>query len=501
MFKPDFEEFKSHCRNGNLIPVYKELLGDMETPLSIYRKLALNEKNAFLMESVERNEHIGRYSFIGTNPRAIVKIHLDSIEIIENGNSAFHSLTADPFTELKKILKRYNPVQLSDLPRFCGGAVGYFGYGMVHFFENIPQDNPDDLNLPEAYFMITDTLVVFDHVKNTIMVVSNTHINDKDNIELVYKDACDTIDAIIKKLSVQRPDIPAEIAPPLEDKTMNSNMTQHEFEEAVVKAKEYIRAGDIFQVVLSQRFSTETTASPLHIYRALRTINPSPYMFYLSLEGFQIIGSSPEIMVRCEDSVVEIRPIAGTRKRGKSQKENDLLEKDLLSDPKERAEHVMLVDLGRNDIGRVCKFNTVHLAPNEFMIIEHYSHVMHIVTDVKGILKDELDAFDVVKAAFPAGTVSGAPKIRAMEIIDELENRKRGMYAGAVGYFSFHGNLDTAIAIRTLLLKDNTVYIQAGAGIVADSNPTSEYFETINKAKALVKSISFAEYLQQQEDV
>ncbi|MDX9702495.1 MAG: anthranilate synthase component I [Candidatus Auribacterota bacterium] len=497
MYKPSSEDFEKLCQYGNMIPVYKEILADMDTPVSVLQKLMRDkEKNVFLIESVEQCERIGRYSFIGVNPRSILRIKNGEVFIEEDGEISREKLAGNPFETLKSILQRYKPVAHEELPRFIGGAVGYMGYGMVHYFENIPQDNPDDLNLDDAYFMITDTIVVFDHAKNKIMVVSNTHIDKDSDPKKVYAQAKNDIDSIIATLSQPIAMAPCEIVIPQEDVTLESNMTRDEFEDSVRKAKEYIRAGDIFQVVLSQRFKTKTTASPLSIYRALRSINPSPYMYFLYLDGFHIIGSSPEIMVRYEDGVAEVRPIAGTRKRGKNIAEDIELEKDLLADPKERAEHIMLVDLGRNDLGRVCEFKTVRLPQDQFMIIEHYSHVMHIVTDVIGSLKEGCDMFDLARAAFPAGTVSGAPKIRAMQIIDELENLCRGPYAGAVGYFSFHGNLDTAIAIRTMILKDDTVYIQAGAGIVADSDPSSEYLETVNKAKALFKAVQLAQQLE-----
>ncbi|MCD6459040.1 anthranilate synthase component I [bacterium] len=502
MFYPDLDKFKELSSQGNLIPVYKEILADLETPLSILKKIdnSANSKNVFLMESVERNENIGRYSFIGSNPRAVIKIKDGNVEIIENNKSTIIESAKNPFNELKNFMGKYNPVSLPELPRFCGGAVGFIGYAMVSYFENIPQENPNDLLLDDAYFMVTDTIIIFDHVMNKIIVVSNAHTNDFPSLEQAYEKAVADINNEIGKLSAFVPAIPCDMTVSTEtEKNIHSNMTQDEFEQAVKKAKDYIYAGDIFQVVLSQRFSAQTIASPINLYRALRSINPSPYMYYLSLDDFSIIGSSPEIMVRCEDSAAEIRPIAGTRKRGKTLKEDLELEKDLLADPKECAEHIMLVDLGRNDLGRVCKYNTVHMEQNEFMIIEHYSHVMHIVSDIKGILKDDSNVYELVKASFPAGTVSGAPKIRAMQIIDELENIRRGPYAGAVGYFSFDGNLDSAITIRTIIYKDNKVYIQAGAGIVADSDPANEYFETMNKAKAMIKAVSLAENIENQE--
>lgn len=496
MVKPDLKKFKELSRVGNLIPVYREILADMDTPLSVLMKLSPNGKNTFLMESVERSEHIGRYSFIGTDPRVIVKLKDNKVVVTEKDKEYSVDVEGSPFRELKKILKKYKPVVIPQLPRFCGGAVGFMGYEVAGYFEEIPQSNFDDLKLDDAYFLVTDTIVVFDHAKNKILVISNAHLVDGENPEVAYSRALKNIDLIIEKLSANVSVLPCELTDNIETKKFDSNMTKQEFKNSVEKAKEYIRAGDIFQVVLSQRFCSKTTASPINLYRALRSINPSPYMYYLYLDDYQIIGSSPEIMVRCEDGVAEIRPIAGTRKRGKTQEKDTALEKELLSDPKEIAEHVMLVDLGRNDIGRVCNFNTVYLPEDEFMIIERYSHVMHIVSDVKGRLKDDCDVFDVIAASFPAGTVSGAPKIRAMEIIDELENRKRGPYAGAVGYFSFDGNLDTAITIRTIILKNGNIYIQAGAGIVADSDPDLEYKETINKANALLNAVALAERLE-----
>ncbi len=500
MYKPSREDFKQLCQYGNMVPVYKEILADMDTPVSVLHKLMRNKtKNVFLIESVEQCERIGRYSFIGVNPRAIVRISEGEVIVEEDGKIHKEPIGDNPFSHLKKILQRYKPVAHEELPRFIGGAVGYMGYGMVHYFEDIPQDNSDDLNLDDAYFMITDTIVVFDHAKNKIMVVSNTHIDEDTDPQEVYEQAKQDIDSVINALSEPVAMSPCDIRIPEEDAILESNMTKEEFQHAVEQAKEYIYAGDIFQVVLSQRFKTKTNASPLNIYRALRSINPSPYMYFLYLDGFHIIGSSPEIMVRFEDGVAEVRPIAGTRKRGKNVAEDQALEKDLLSDPKERAEHIMLLDLGRNDLGRVCEYKSVRLPEDDFMIIEHYSHVMHIVSDVVGKLRDDCDMFDLARAAFPAGTVSGAPKIRAMQIIDELENLRRGPYAGAVGYFSFHGNLDTAIAIRTMILKDNNVYIQAGAGLVADSDPASEYTETVNKAKALFKAVQLAETLEHGE--
>lgn len=472
MIYPSKQEFIKLSKRGNLIPVYAEILADYETPLSAFSKITDGEYS-YLLESVEGGEKIARYSFLGANPSVIFK---------SDGK-------ADPLIGIKKIMSQYKFVSIKGLPRFSGGLVGYLGYDAVRFFEKIPDKNKDELNLPLALFVMTDTLLIFDHVNHTIKIVALAHV-DK-NASRAYEEALRKIEGIKIKLETGR----------LKEKIKNrqrsralkieSNFTRKEFEQIVLKAKEYIKAGDIIQVVPSQRFRVKITAEPLDIYRALRSINPSPYMFYLQFDKIKIVGSSPEVMVRCEDGNIELRPIAGTRPRGKNEEEDRRLEKELLADIKERAEHVMLVDLGRNDVGRVADFKSVDV--DELMVIEKYSHVMHIVSDVVGRLKKGKDVFDVVRAAFPAGTVSGAPKIRAMEIIDELENTKRGLYAGAIGYFSFSGNMDTCIAIRTILIKDGTAYIQAGGGIVADSIPSREYQETVNKAKAMMKAIEAAE--------
>jgi anthranilate synthase component 1 len=397
----------------------------------------------------------------------------------------------DPLRELKKLLQNYKAVKVPGLPRFYGGFVGFMGYDMVRFMEKLPSHNPDDLKIPDSLFMMTDTILIFDHVDHKIKVVSNAHV--KTDPSRAYDEAIKKIDRIAADL--KRPPCKelytssgSKKRSPLK---FTSNFTRKEFEDLVRKAKEYIRKGDIIQVVPSQRLQTPVSAHPFQIYRALRSINPSPYMYYLKMGDFSLVGSSPEIMVRCEDGKVELRPIAGTRKRGKSAEQDEKLARELLDDPKERAEHIMLVDLGRNDVGRVCDFNTVKVT--ELMTIEKYSHVMHIVSDVSGRLNKGKDVFDVMRATFPAGTVSGAPKIRAMEIIDELENTRRKTYAGCVGYFSFSGNLDCCITIRTILIKNKVAYIQAGGGLVADSVPAREYQETMNKAKALVRAIEMAE--------
>jgi anthranilate synthase component 1 len=488
MYYPDKKEFLKLARRANLIPVYREVLADLDTPISAFAKIGAGPYS-FLLESVEGGERLARYSFLGSRPSLVFSSKGSRVEVIERGRARSFA-AADPIEELRKVLSAYRYVNVAGLPRFSGGLVGYCGYDMVRFMENIPDKNPDDLRVPDSVFMLTDTLLIFDHVDHKIKVVSNAHV--RGSPQRSYDEAVRKIEEIVKRLKGPEPELKAERARRAAKRLrFDSNVTKKGFEEMVRAAKVYIRKGDIIQVVLSQRLSAPIGSGPLQIYRALRSINPSPYMYYLKLNGFDLVGSSPEIMVRCEDGLVEVRPIAGTRPRGRSEAEDDRLIKGLLADPKERAEHIMLVDLGRNDIGRVCRYDTVKVS--DLMTIEKYSHVMHIVTDVTGKLKKGKDAFDVIRAAFPAGTVTGAPKVRAMEIIDELENVRRGTYAGCVGYFSFSGNLDCCITIRTILIKDGRAYIQAGAGLVADSVPATEYQETMNKARALVKAIEAAE--------
>lgn len=487
MIYPDKKEFMKLAKKGNLIPVYTEIQADFDTPISAFTKID-DGKYSYLLESVEGGERIGRFSFMGSSPSLVFSSKGARVTIAEKGKNKSYTAKKDPIDEIKGLMSRYKFVKVKGLPRFCGGLVGYMGYDIVRFFESIPDKNKDELGVPDSVFMLTDTILIFDHVEHVIKVVSNSHVEGDPS--RAYEEAVNKIKAIIKKLEA-----PIKIGPKKERaKTgiaVESNFSKADFENIVNKAKRYIEAGDIIQVVLSQRFSAKTSKDAFSVYRSLRSINPSPYMFYLKLGGTRLVGSSPEIMVRCEEGAVELRPIAGTRRRGNDDEEDRLLEKELLNDPKEKAEHIMLVDLGRNDVGRVCDFNSVKVG--EFMVVEKYSHVMHIVSDVSGKLKKGKDVFDVVRASFPAGTVAGAPKIRAMEIIDELENLKRGPYAGSVGYFSFSGNLDSCITIRTILIKDNTAYVQAGAGIVADSKPDREYAETVNKARALIKAIESAE--------
>ncbi|MFC1517299.1 anthranilate synthase component I [Candidatus Margulisiibacteriota bacterium] len=466
MFYPSEKDFIQLAKQGNLIPVYKEIVADLETPVSAYLKI--ETADSFLLESVEQGENIARWSFIGSKPFLKFKAK------------------KDPYLELKKLMQKYKPVTYGGLPPFHGGAVGYFSYDSVRCIENIPCKNKDDLKFPLAQFLLTDTVLVFDHVKHKILVISNALI--KNDPKKAYAKAKKKIDNLIQKL--KRP-LPAkkilETTGTIDSKKISSNFEPEGFHNIVRKAKEYIKAGDIFQVVLSQRFEKEYKGDPFKIYRQLRSINPSPYMFYLKFGKTRVIGSSPEILVRLEGRKATVRPIAGTRRRGRTPPEDLALEKDLLSDKKELAEHIMLVDLGRNDLGRVCYPGSVKT--NELKSIERYSHVMHIVSNVEGRLLDYKDGFDLLKATFPAGTVSGAPKIRAMEIIDELEPARRGLYAGSVGYFDFSGNLDSCITIRTIIVKDNRAYVQSGAGIVADSDPRREYEETINKAMAMLKCL------------
>lgn len=494
--QPTRTEFLKKTKQGNLIPVWKEILADQETPVSAYERVRtfLREKDhashTWMLESVEGGEHIGRYSFIGGNPRAILRARGSATEITE-GETTVRVTDADPLNTLKAYMSRYQPVRDPALPRFIGGAVGFLGYDMISVFEpRVPVIKEDVIGNPDMVMMITNAIIIFDRVNHTMKVVANAYVDG--DADRAYDEALAEIDELCAALlqPVDRVLIDAHLeVEPLEPQ---SNTTPDEFRAMVSASQEYIRAGDIIQTVLSQRFETEKTADSLDVYRALRAINPSPYMFCLDLAESALVGSSPEVHVRCEDRRVEVRPIAGTRPRGKTEAEDRAFEKDLLADPKELAEHVMLVDLGRNDLGRVCEFASVKVP--EQMVIERYSHVMHIVSDVTGKLSPEHDAYDVLRATFPAGTVSGAPKIRAMEIIAELEKAKRGPYAGAVGYFSFDGNLDSCITIRTVVLDKNKAYVQAGAGIVADSIPEMEYQETRNKARGMMKALALARH-------
>jgi len=489
MFKPSLEEFKKLAKSGNLIPVYKEILADLDTPVSAYMKIGDGDYS-FLLESVEGGEKWARYCFLGCDPAVVVSSKGRNITIDENGKRQERKIdSGTPLSAIKEILARYNPVDVPGLPRFSGGAVGFISYDMVRFFEDLPEDTVDDLNVPDSQFIITDTMLVFDNVSQTIKMVSNAFI-ESDDLDEVYEQTIKKISLLEEKLKT-----PLKISNQANEEVaqtkFESNFEKEKFKGAVDKVKQYILEGDAIQIVLSQRLSFDIKKKAFDIYRALRTVNPSPYMYFLKFGDIEVVGSSPEILVRLEDEKVEVRPIAGTRKRGKNEEEDVALEKDLLQDEKELAEHIMLVDLGRNDLGRVAKISSVEV--NESFTVERYSHVMHIVSNVRGILKEGLDCFDVLEATFPAGTVSGAPKIRAMEIIEEMEPNRRGLYAGAVGYIGFSGNMDTAIAIRTLVVKAQTAYLGVGAGIVADSVPESEFEETMNKGRALLRAVELAE--------
>ena len=490
MIQPSYREFCQLAKQGNLVPVYQELLMDLETPLSFFKRLE-RDKYSFLLESVEGSERWARYSFLGTRPQRIFKARGKQVEIVEHGNS--RKLTSDaPLKILEQLLEGYRPVTVAGVPPFFGGALGYVSYNAVEQFHHIANSKKDPLGLPEIFFLFVQTLVAFDNLKHTIKIIDNAHVDEQTDLRAVYDTSVKRIRKVISTLQKKPRGIePRDLTQAAGKRSFRSNLTQAGFENAVNTAKEYIKAGDIIQVVLAQRLETETPTDPFEIYRALRFINPSPYMFYLELEDLRVIGSSPETMVRLTGDTIELRPIAGTRRRGATPEEECELEADLLADPKERAEHIMLVDLGRNDVGRVAKIGTVEV--NELMAIERYSHVIHIVSNVRGKLAADKTPFDLFVSAFPAGTVSGAPKIRAMQIVSELEPQKRGLYAGAIGYFGYNGNLDTCIVIRTIVMKGKKVYITAGAGIVADSDPALEYQETLNKARAMLKAVELAE--------
>jgi anthranilate synthase component 1 len=471
---PSRDAFLQLGREGNVVPVCADLLADLETPVSAYAKLR-GQGPAFLLESVEGGENVSRYSFIGCNPRKIIFARAGD---------------ADPLQLLEAEMARYRPVEVPGLPPFTGGAVGYLGYEFIHTVERtVPLAAQDDLDVPMMWFMLCDSLAVFDRARQTLRLIVNAHIEG--DAGLAYDKAIAELQRLTSLLAAPSPLAPISLADAGQIEVPPGNCTRADFEKMVDDSKEFIRAGDIFQIVLSQRFSRPFSQTPLDLYRALRTVNPSPYMFILETGDFSLVGASPEVHVRLTGRRTEIRPIAGTRPRGKTPAEDAALEKDLLADEKEKAEHLMLVDLARNDIGRVCDYGTVKVP--EFMTIERYSHVMHIVSQVEGQLAPNRTAFDLMRATFPAGTVSGAPKIRAMQLIAKMEGTQRGTYAGALGYFSYDGNLDSCITLRTALLKNGTVHLQAGAGVVADSVPASEYQETINKASALFKAIKLAE--------
>jgi anthranilate synthase component I len=495
MYYPDLKEFLKLTKKGNVIPVYKEISADLETPVSSFLKIKKNDF-AFLLESVEGQEKIARFSFLGSEPLLVLETKGKKGRIIRSAGarSVDFDIKGSPLDEIRKLMRQFRSVKVKGLPRFFGGLVGYIGYDAVRSFEDIPDKNPDDLQLPDCLFMLTETILIFDHVNHKIKVLSNVILPEGKSLSKAAKHALYR-KAVrnIKRIESCFKHNPRAASKEKGGKTageekISSNFKRSEFEGIVKKAKLYIKKGDIIQAVLSQRFSLKANKDPFDIYRSLRSLNPSPYMYFLKLKGFSIAGSSPEMLVRCEDGLVQTRPIAGTRPRSQIGKEDLGFERELLNDAKEKAEHLMLVDLGRNDLGRVCATGTVEVG--QFMRVERYSHVMHLVSEVRGRLDSKkADIYECLKSAFPAGTVSGSPKIRAMEIIDELENIKRGPYAGCVGYFSFSHNMDTCITIRTVVIKNGRAYVQAGAGIVADSSAPKEYQETVNKAKALLEAI------------
>ncbi len=485
--RPTQAEFLAKARPGTIVPVYAELYTDTETPISVFKKLCEPNEYAFLLESVEMEEKIGRYSFLGLATCTVIRARGNRIEQVTDGKRT--TSTGNPIEYIKDFIGRYELVPIPGLPPLQSGVVGYFSYDTIRCFEQIPRTKPDPLGLPDCYLMVADQLIVFDHVKHTLTVIKNVFVEEGEDPLQQYRRARAKVKWLVRRLNeiVLAPQNIGSAADGGKSPVTTSNTTREQYERMVVRAKDYIHAGDIFQVVLSQRLSTKLSGDPFDLYRALRRVNPSPYMFYLKFGDLKVAGSSPEVLVRVEGSVVTNRPLAGTRPRGLDEAEDLRLERELLADPKERAEHVMLVDLGRNDLGRVCEYGSVKVT--EQMKIERYSHVMHIVSNVEGTARPDANALDILGACFPAGTVSGAPKVRAMEIIDELETEERGIYAGAVGYIDFSGNLDTCIAIRTIVIKGDTAYIQAGAGIVADSDPGREYQETLNKATALLKAV------------
>lgn len=476
-----------------IIPVYHRLSADLLTPVSAFLILRQAGQYAFLLESVEGGEKLARYSFLGKNPYLVVRaegrdVQIEDFSSVAGKKNTSIDTSGNVFEVLQQLLDRYTEVKISGLPRFASGAVGYLGYDVVRLIEDLPNPPEDSLGLPDAVWCFYDTIVAFDHVKHQLVVMAGAFIDEDTPIREAFDQARSRVAELEHELSVTTFETPRSID--LSAGPVRSNFTRTGFENAVSRAREYIYEGDIFQVVLSQRFEMDFTGDRFNLYRALRQVNPSPYLFYLDMQDFALIGSSPEVLVRVENRKAEVLPIAGTRKRGSTEEEDVRLEQELLEDPKERAEHLMLVDLGRNDLGRVCSFDTIQV--DRYAFVERFSHVMHIVSSVSGYLKDKTGAMDVLSACFPAGTVSGAPKVRAMEIIDELEPGRRGIYAGAVGYVDFSGNLDACIAIRTMVVRGDTIYVQAGAGIVADSDPAGEYEETVNKARALRQAILLA---------
>ena len=490
-YLPDFDAFRRLASGQKFVPVYRRLLSDALTPVTAFHLLDTGG-HACLFESVVGGEKVGRYSFLAFEPFQQLTAHGKRVTLRgEAGEQQFDA--ADPLDELRRRLAVYQAVRLPELPPFEGGAIGYAGYDVVRYVENLPNAPADDRGLPDLSFAFYDRMVVFDNVTKAMFVIAMARLDKtKGDAKAAYEDACRRIDDLVTRLSAPANLPPADIATSGEPRiAWTSNQSQEQYEAAVRKCVEYIRAGDIFQVVISQRLHLALGCDPFEVYRTLRVVNPSPFMFFLRTPEVTLVGSSPEIMCRVVDKQVTVRPLAGTRRRGATDEEDRRLADELLADPKERAEHVMLVDLGRNDVGRVAKFGSVKLS--DVMVIERYSHVMHITSNVTGTLRDDCDAFDALKACLPAGTVSGAPKVRAMQIIDELEPHRRGPYAGAVGYIDYSGNMDTCIALRTLVVQGDRAYVQVGAGLVADSDPHTEYQETLSKARGLLKAIEITQ--------
>ncbi len=488
---PSIKAFLEFSKQARFVPVFRQLTSDTLTPVTAYQRVS-DGPWSFLFESVVGGEKIGRYSFVGSGPFLSITSWGERVQVRNADGSVREWQSKDPLRDLDLLLKDYQSVAVPGLPRFCGGAVGFAGYDVIRYTENLPNVPEDDLQLPDMCFALYDSMVVFDHIRKVILVVALADTQDG-TPEEARRVAESKLQTLCAKLAVSGDTVKLTDIDLTSDAELEttSNFTQEHFEASVVKCREYIKAGDIFQVVFSQRLQHKSDAKPLDVYRSLRMVNPSPFMFLLQTPELHLVGSSPEIMVRVEDGETTIRPLAGTRRRGMTEPEDNALAEELLADPKERAEHVMLIDLARNDVGRVAKFGTVEL--NDVMIVERYSHVMHITSNVIGQLRDGLTAVEALRAGLPAGTVSGAPKVRAMEVIDEIEPHKRGPYGGAVGYIDFTGNMDTCIALRTLVMRDGIIYVQAGAGIVADSVPELEYQETLSKARALLKAIHIAE--------
>ena len=488
--QPSRSEFKAFAKQGNTVPVYLDLTADCETPLGAYAKIRA-DRPAFLFESIVGGERISRFSFLGSNPRKVIRVFEDKVTIThKSGEIETLETPEDPLKIIEAEMARYEPVQLPGMPPFTGGAVGFVGHEYVHYIEpTIPKPTENPLGVPILYYLITDSVVIFDHVRQVLRVCVHAHIEG--DAGAAYERAVAEIVNICEQLEKPQSLATRELTEPSEITVPDGNFTKDRFESAVDRVKEYVRSGDVIQTVLSQRFEKDFTPTPVDLYRALRTVNPSPYMFLMEDADFAVVGASPEVHVRLTQGKVEIRPIAGTRHRGKTEQEDLALEKDLLADEKERAEHLMLVDLARNDIGRVCEYGSIHVP--DYMTIERYSHVMHIVSQVVGTIRSDCTAYDLMRATFPAGTLSGAPKVRALQIIAELEQSQRGIYGGALGYFGYEGNHDSCIGIRTAVIKNGKIYIQSGAGVVADSVPENEFMETINKAKGMLKAVSLAE--------